>query len=39
MNEETRARFKDEYFAKLRPLFRQDGLHLSLGIIYALAQR
>jgi ubiquinone/menaquinone biosynthesis C-methylase UbiE len=39
MNDETRARFKDEYLAKLRPLFRQDGLHLSLAVIYALAQR
>jgi len=39
MNEETRPRFKDEYFAKLRPLFRQDGLHVSVAVIYALAQR
>jgi O-methyltransferase/aklanonic acid methyltransferase len=39
MNEETRARFKDEYIAKLRPIFRQDGLHISLGIVYALAKR
>jgi hypothetical protein len=38
-NEETRARFKDEYLAKLRPMFRQGGLHLPLGIIYALAKR
>lgn len=39
MNEETRVRFKDEYFAKLRPLFRPDGLHVSVAVIYALAQR
>jgi hypothetical protein len=39
MDEETRARFKDEYLAKLRPMFRQDGLHLSLAVLYALAQR
>jgi O-methyltransferase/aklanonic acid methyltransferase len=39
MNEETRARFKDEYLAKLRPMYRQDGLHLSLAVIFTLAQR
>ncbi len=39
MNEETRTRFKDEYFAKLRPMFRQDGLHLSLAVIYTLTKR
>jgi len=39
MNEKTRARFKDEYFAKLRPMFRQDGLHLSVSILYTIAQR
>jgi ubiquinone/menaquinone biosynthesis C-methylase UbiE len=39
MNEETRARFKDEYLAKLRPLFRQDGLHISVAVVYAMAQR
>jgi hypothetical protein len=39
MNEETRARFKDEYLAKLRPMFRQDGLHLSVAVVYAMAQR
>jgi hypothetical protein len=39
MNEETRARFKDEYLSKLRPLFRQDGLHLSVAVVYAMAQR
>lgn len=39
MNEETRARFKAEYLAKLQPLLRQDGLHLPLAITYAIAQR
>ena len=39
MNEETRAKFKDEYFAKLRPMSLKDGLHTSLGISYALAKR
>lgn len=39
MSEETRARFKDEYFAKLRPMFRQDGLHMSVGVVYTLAKR
>jgi hypothetical protein len=39
MNEETRARFKDEYLDKLRPMLRQDGLHLSVAVVYAMAQR
>jgi ubiquinone/menaquinone biosynthesis C-methylase UbiE len=39
MNKETRARFKDEYLAKLRPMFRQDGLHVSVAVVYAVAQR
>lgn len=39
MNEETRARFKDEYLAKLRPMVREDGLHLSVAVVYAMAQR
>lgn len=39
MNEQVRARFKKEYLAKLRPMLGQDGLHLSLGVIYAFAKR
>lgn len=39
MDEETRARFKDEYLSKLRPMLAQDGLHLSVAIVYAVAQR
>jgi hypothetical protein len=37
MDEKTHARFKDEYFAKLSPMFQPHGLHISLAIIYALA--
>ncbi len=39
MNEQMRAQFKDEYLAKLRPMLGQDGLHISLGVIYTLAKR
>jgi N-methylhydantoinase A/oxoprolinase/acetone carboxylase beta subunit len=39
MDEETRTRFKGEYLAKLRAMVRQDGLHLSVAIVYAVAQR
>ena len=39
MDEEMRSRFKEEYLAKLRPMFGQDGLHMPLAIIYALAKR
>jgi ubiquinone/menaquinone biosynthesis C-methylase UbiE len=39
MSEKTRARFKNEYLAKLRALSREDGLHASLGVIYTLAKR
>lgn len=39
MGDETRARFKEEYLAKLRPLFRADGLHLPAPVIYAVASR
>jgi hypothetical protein len=38
MDDETRARFKEEYLAKLRPLFRADGLHLPAPVVYALAR-
>lgn len=37
MSDETRARFKEEYLAQLRPLFRADGLHLPAPVLYALA--
>ena len=39
MDEATRARFKEEYLGKLSPLIREDGLHLSLSMVYATAQR
>jgi ubiquinone/menaquinone biosynthesis C-methylase UbiE len=39
MSEETRARFKDEYLAKLQAMSRQDGLHTSLGVLYTVAKR
>lgn len=39
MNEETRAKFKEEYLTKLRPLVASDGIHVSLAVVYAVAQR
>lgn len=39
MDDETRARFKEEYFGKLRPMFSRDGLHLPASVVYATAQR
>lgn len=39
MDEETRTKFKNEYLAKLRPTACKDGLHMSLSVIYAVAQR
>jgi SAM-dependent methyltransferase len=39
MDEEMRARFKDEHLARLRPMFRRDGLHMSVSVVYSLAQR
>jgi ubiquinone/menaquinone biosynthesis C-methylase UbiE len=39
MDEETRARFKDEYFAKLQPMMNPDGLHIAVGAVYAIAQK
>ena len=37
--ETTHAPFKQEFLAKLRPLFRPDGLHVSVAAIYAMGQR
>jgi O-methyltransferase / aklanonic acid methyltransferase len=39
MDEETRSRFKEQYLAGLRPLFSDDGLHVSVGVIYSTARR
>jgi len=38
MDEKMRTRFKDEYLSKLRPMLVKDGLHLSVGVVYAIAQ-
>ncbi|MBI5303607.1 MAG: methyltransferase domain-containing protein [Chloroflexi bacterium] len=37
LDDATRVRFRDEYLAKLRPLYRADGLHLPVSVIYARA--
>jgi ubiquinone/menaquinone biosynthesis C-methylase UbiE len=39
MDEKTRARFKDEYCAKLQSMMQPDGLHIKVGALYAIAQR
>ncbi len=39
MDDATRARFKEEYRVKLQSLFRDDGLHLSVSVVYALARK
>jgi ubiquinone/menaquinone biosynthesis C-methylase UbiE len=39
MTEDTRARFKAEYLAKVRSFFQADGLHLPAPVIYALARK
>lgn len=38
MDEATRMRFREEYLAKMRPLFRADGLHLPVNVLYAVAR-
>jgi ubiquinone/menaquinone biosynthesis C-methylase UbiE len=35
----TRARFKEEYLGKLSPMLCEEGLHLSLSMVYATARR
>jgi ubiquinone/menaquinone biosynthesis C-methylase UbiE len=37
--EGARAQFKEEFLARLRPLFHPDGLHVSAGVAYAKGQR
>jgi ubiquinone/menaquinone biosynthesis C-methylase UbiE len=39
MNEDIRTRFKNEFFTKLLPMVRPDGLHASAHVIYAIAKR
>ncbi len=36
MDEATRAHFKEEYLAQLRPLFQADGLHLPASAIFVV---
>jgi len=38
-DEITDTQFMQELLAKLRPLFRPDGLHISVAAIYAMGQR
>lgn len=38
MDEPTRGRFKEDYLARLRPLFKTDGLHLPANILFAIAR-
>ena len=37
MDETIRIQFKEEYLTKMHPLFRTDGLHLPVNVLYALA--
>jgi O-methyltransferase/aklanonic acid methyltransferase len=37
LEEATRAKFKAEYLAKMRPFFQADGLHLPAPVVYAIA--
>lgn len=39
MDEMTRAKFKEEYLAKLRPLLKDDGLHLGVSVVYAIGRK
>ncbi len=39
MNDDVRARFKAEYLAKVGPLFREDGLHLGVSVIFAMGYK
>jgi ubiquinone/menaquinone biosynthesis C-methylase UbiE len=39
MADETRTKFREEYLAKVHPLFREDGLHLGVSVIYAIANK
>lgn len=37
--ENVRLQFKEEYSARMRPLFQADGLHVGVSVIYAVATR
>ncbi|MDM8000917.1 MAG: methyltransferase domain-containing protein [Dehalococcoidia bacterium] len=39
MDEETRAKFKDEYLRRLRPLMSEDGLQVRVAVVYGVARR
>ncbi len=39
MPEDVRLRFKEEYLARVRPLFQLDGLHVGVSVIYAVANK
>ena len=39
MDENTRSRFKEEYCARLQPMVQPDGLHMTVGAVYAIAQK
>ncbi len=39
VDETMQAQFREEFLGKLRSMSSEDGLHLSLSIVYALAQR
>ena len=39
LDDQARARFREEYLSKLGPLFCPDGLHLSVAVVYALGQQ
>jgi ubiquinone/menaquinone biosynthesis C-methylase UbiE len=39
MEEKFRASFKEEYCARLRTLFSQDGLHVSIPVLYTISPR
>jgi O-methyltransferase/aklanonic acid methyltransferase len=38
-DEAARAQFKEEFLARLRPLFHPDGLHVSAAVAYVKGQR
>ncbi len=38
-SEQERAQFKEEFLARLRPLFHPDGLHVSTAVAYAKGRR
>ncbi|MBI5033094.1 MAG: class I SAM-dependent methyltransferase [Chloroflexi bacterium] len=39
MPEETRRKFKEEHLARMRPLFREDGLHVGVSVVYGTARK